>query len=43
MQKDNDDLKDYRRDILETIFGSAVEVLSEGVANVTEGISDGRM
>ena len=33
MWKDNDDLKDYRRDILESTFGAAVEVLSEGISD----------
>ena len=41
MWKDSDDLKNYRKDILESVFGATVEVLTEGMSNVMEGVSDG--
>ena len=40
MWKDNDDLKDYRKGILESILGAAVGVLAEGVANVVNGVAN---
>ena len=40
MLKDNYDLKDYRKGILESILGAAVGVLAEGVANVVNGVAN---
>ena len=41
MWKSNDELKNYRKGILESVFGATIGVLTEGVANVVEGVADG--
>ena len=41
MWKSNDELKNYKKGILESVFGATIGVLTEGVANVVEGIADG--
>ena len=48
MWKSNDELKNYKKGILESVFGATIGVLTEGVANVVngavnvvEGLADG--
>ena len=38
MWKSNDKLKNYRKGILESIFGATIGVLTKGVANVVNGV-----
>ena len=37
MWKSNDELKNYKKGILESVFGATIGVLTEGVANVVNG------
>ena len=48
MWKSNDELKNYKKGILESVFGATIGVLTEGIANVVngavnvvEGLADG--
>ena len=38
MWKSNDELKNYKKGILESVFGATIGVLTEGVANVVNGV-----